>query len=71
MAIPKTLKHMTEESARKIIFSHPEGQWDGEYMNSDFIYEGRKMPTGGRRLEMIRVFRIWGKVAYSHGVVCN
>ena len=66
MAIPKTLKNISEESARKIIDSHPEGYWDGAYMNSDFIYEGRK-----RRFEMIRVDCICGRVSYSHGVVSN
>lgn len=69
MAIPKTLKSIDEVKARKIIESHTEGYWDGMYMNSDFIYEGRLTKGGFRRQEMIRVCRFFGRCTFSHGVV--
>lgn len=72
MAIPKTIKEIDEVKARKIIESHPEGQWDGMFMNSDFIYEGRMMPKWGyRRMEMVRVTCIMGKCFFEQGVVSN
>ena len=69
MAIPKTLKSIDETKARKIIESHPEGSWEGMYMNSDFIYDGKPMKGGYRRKEMIRVCNIFGRCIFSHGVV--
>ena len=71
MAIPKTLKSIEETKARKIIESHPEGYWDGMFMNSDFIYEGRLMKSGYRRQEMIRVCRVFNRCVFEHGVVAN
>lgn len=72
MAIPKTLTKIDEAKARKIIDSHPEGQWEYEPFNSDFIYEGRMLSKWGyRRMEMIRVSRIVGRCIFEHGVVAN
>lgn len=72
MAIPKTLTKIDEKKARKIIETHPEGYWEGMFMNSDFIYEGRMLPKYGyRRMEMIRVTRFCGRCIFEHGVVSN
>lgn len=72
MAIPKSLKEISESKALKIIAKHLKvgiGEWEGAPWFSDFVYEGRLTKNGYRKREMIRISDITSKNIYEHGTV--